>query len=136
VSSPATATNTATTTLTRRANDFGWSSTRVGAPRTGAQVDVGRKHGTTAAFTVDRIRFPKTTFPTAQVCASTTNRAELRLITCCGSFDKQGGNKTTTTWSRPPTSSRSRPPSAPSNLTPRAVPWAASALDQNGGVQP
>lgn len=65
---------------------------RLGGLRPGARVDVARKDGTTATFTVDRIqRFPKDRFPTALVYGS-TNRAELRLITCGGSFDAKSGH--------------------------------------------
>jgi len=65
---------------------------RLGALRPGAQVNITRKDGSTATFTIDRIqRFPKDHFPTAQVYGA-TNRAELRLITCGGSFDPKTGH--------------------------------------------
>ena len=65
---------------------------RLGALRTGAMVNVARKDGSTATFTVDRIeRFRKDKFPTALVYGS-SNRAELRLITCGGSFDSKTGH--------------------------------------------
>ncbi|MEO6143590.1 MAG: class F sortase [Dermatophilaceae bacterium] len=65
---------------------------RLGALRAGAMVNVARKDGSTAKFTVDRIeRFPKDKFPTALVYG-TSNRAELRLITCGGSFDPKSGH--------------------------------------------
>ena len=65
---------------------------RLGALRPGARVNVARKDGSTATFTIDRIqRFPKDHFPTAQVYGA-TNRAELRLITCGGSFDPRTGH--------------------------------------------
>ena len=65
---------------------------RLGALRPGARVTVGRKDGSTATFSVDRVqRFPKDHFPTVLVYGS-TNRAELRLITCGGSFDQQRGH--------------------------------------------
>jgi len=65
---------------------------RLGALRAGAQVIVARKDGSAARFTVDRIqRFVKDKFPTALVYGS-TNRAELRLITCGGSFDSKSGH--------------------------------------------
>ena len=65
---------------------------RLGALRAGAQVIVARKDGSAARFTVDRIqRFMKDKFPTALVYGS-TNRAELRLITCGGSFDSKSGH--------------------------------------------
>jgi len=65
---------------------------RLGALRPGAQVSVGRKDGSTARFTVDRIqRFSKDRFPIAQVYGN-VHRAELRLITCGGSFDQKTGH--------------------------------------------
>jgi Sortase domain len=65
---------------------------RLGALKPGARVNVARKDGSTATFTIDRIqRFPKNKFPTAQVYGA-TNRAELRLITCGGSFDPKTGH--------------------------------------------
>jgi len=65
---------------------------RLGALRPGARVTVGRKDGSTATFSVDRVqRFPKNRFPTALVYGS-TNRSELRLITCGGSFDQKSGH--------------------------------------------
>lgn len=65
---------------------------RLGGLRPGARVNVARKDGSTATFTVDRIQsFPKDRFPTALVYGS-TNRAELRLITCGGSFDPKSGH--------------------------------------------
>jgi hypothetical protein len=65
---------------------------RLGALRAGARVTIGRKNGSTATFRVDRVqRFPKDHFPTALVYGS-TSRAELRLITCGGSFDRRSGH--------------------------------------------
>ncbi|MDQ1483487.1 MAG: hypothetical protein QOF35_1563 [Actinomycetota bacterium] len=65
---------------------------RLGALRPGAAVRVGRKDGSTATFSVDRIqRFSKDRFPTELVYGS-TSRAELRLITCGGSFDRTSGH--------------------------------------------
>jgi len=65
---------------------------RLGALRAGAQITVTRKDGSAARFTVDRVqRFVKDKFPTRLVYGSTT-RAELRLITCGGSFDKSTGH--------------------------------------------
>lgn len=66
---------------------------RLGALRPGARVQVGRADGSTATFVVDRVeRYPKDQFPTAKVYGNTTNRAELRLITCGGSFDSRTGH--------------------------------------------
>ena len=65
---------------------------RLGALRPGARVTVRRDDGSTATFSIDRVqRFPKDHFPTALVYGS-TNRAELRLITCGGSFDQKSGH--------------------------------------------
>jgi sortase (surface protein transpeptidase) len=66
---------------------------RLGALRPGATVAVGRRDGTTATFVVDKVAaYPKARFPTAEVYGNTTNRAELRLITCGGSFDDRSGH--------------------------------------------
>ncbi len=65
---------------------------RLGALRPGAQVKVSRRDHSTATFVVDRVQsFAKDRFPTALVYGS-TNRAELRLITCGGSFDPRSGH--------------------------------------------
>ena len=65
---------------------------RLGALRPGARVSVARQDGSTATFSVDRVqRFPKNHFPAAQIYR-TTRRAELRLITCGGSFDAKSGH--------------------------------------------
>jgi len=65
---------------------------RLGALRPGGRVNVVRGDGSTARFVVDRIqRFRKAKFPTALVYGSTA-RAELRLITCGGSFDQKSGH--------------------------------------------
>lgn len=67
---------------------------RLGALRPGAQVSIARKDGSTAKFAVDRIqRFRKDQFPTELVYGS-TSRAEIRLITCGGVFDKKSGHYT------------------------------------------
>jgi LPXTG-site transpeptidase (sortase) family protein len=53
----------------------------------GDQVLVTRADGTTATFQVTKIEeIPKDTFPTDEVYGNTSD-AELRLITCGGSFD-------------------------------------------------
>ena len=65
---------------------------RLGALRPGARVSITRKDGSTATFNIDQVlRFPKDRFPTALVYGS-TSRAELRLITCGGSFDQKSGH--------------------------------------------
>jgi hypothetical protein len=66
---------------------------RLGELRPGADVRVTRADGSVARFTVDRVaRYAKDEFPTAQVYGNTTNRAELRLITCGGDFDRRTGH--------------------------------------------
>jgi LPXTG-site transpeptidase (sortase) family protein len=54
----------------------------------GDEVEVSRKDGTTPRFRVRRIeQIAKNNFPTEAVYGD-TNEAELRLITCGGSFDQ------------------------------------------------
>lgn len=56
--------------------------------RPGDEVLVGRADGTTARFTVTAVdQYPKSSFPTAAVYGPTP-RAELRLVTCGGTFDR------------------------------------------------
>lgn len=65
---------------------------RLGALRPGAKVTVSRGDRSKVTFVVDRVQsFAKDRFPTALVYGSTT-RAELRLITCGGSFDPKTGH--------------------------------------------
>ncbi|MFF2076023.1 class F sortase [Kitasatospora sp. NPDC058162] len=64
---------------------------RLGLLRPGDTVEVTRKDRRTAVFTVDSVRvFPKQDFPDALVYGP-TDRAELRLITCGGKFDRHTG---------------------------------------------
>ncbi|MER7667609.1 class F sortase [Kitasatospora sp. NPDC096128] len=64
---------------------------RLGLLRPGDTVEVTRKDRRTAVFTVDVVRvFPKQDFPDALVYGP-TERAELRLITCGGKFDRHTG---------------------------------------------
>jgi len=66
---------------------------RLGALRAGARISVGRKDGSTATFVVDKVAsYSKARFPTTEVYGNTTSRAELRLITCGGSFDDRSGH--------------------------------------------
>jgi sortase (surface protein transpeptidase) len=66
---------------------------RLGDLRAGARISVGRKDGSTATFVVDKVAsYPKASFPTSEVYGNTTSRAELRLITCGGSFDDRSGH--------------------------------------------
>ncbi|MFF3438255.1 class F sortase [Streptosporangium sp. NPDC002721] len=62
---------------------------RLGKLRPGHRVHVDRADGSTVTFTVRRLaRFPKSRIPDRQVYGSTKG-AELRLITCGGSFDSK-----------------------------------------------
>ncbi|KJY32776.1 MULTISPECIES: class F sortase [unclassified Streptomyces] len=64
---------------------------RLGLLRPGDTVDVTRKDRRTAVFTVDSVKvFPKRDFPDALVYGD-TDRAELRVITCGGKFDRRTG---------------------------------------------
>ncbi len=64
----------------------------LGRLKSGDTIDISRADGSVATFRVDSAgRFAKDEFPTRSVYA-TTDRAELRLITCSGSFDSASGN--------------------------------------------
>jgi len=66
---------------------------RLGQLTAGAQVTVTRADATVATFTIDAVEsFAKADFPTARVYGNSTNRAELRLITCGGAFDRTTGH--------------------------------------------
>lgn len=66
---------------------------RLGELKEGAVARVTRKDGTVATFRIDKVgRYAKADFPTAAVYGNTTNRAELRLITCGGAFDHTTGH--------------------------------------------
>lgn len=61
----------------------------LGELRPGDKAMVRRADGKTAVFTVYSVeQYPKNRFPTQRVYAPTENRAELRLITCGGTFDE------------------------------------------------
>ncbi|QSB13814.1 class F sortase [Natronosporangium hydrolyticum] len=61
----------------------------LGALRPGDQVEVLRRDGHIATFTVDRVEsFPKDAFPSEEVYAP-SNQPQLRLITCGGAFDEE-----------------------------------------------
>ncbi|MFJ4880764.1 class F sortase [Streptomyces sp. NPDC088745] len=54
----------------------------------GTRIEVSRKDGKTATFTVDRVgRYPKNQFPTLEVYRN-LDHAGLRLITCGGTYDE------------------------------------------------
>ncbi|TCK25815.1 class F sortase [Pseudonocardia endophytica] len=64
----------------------------LGRVKSGDRIDVNRSDGTVATFLVDSVsRFPKDEFPSRSVYGI-TDRAELRVITCSGSFDAATGN--------------------------------------------
>jgi len=65
---------------------------RLGQMRRGDRVEVTRDDGTTAVFTVSRVaEFEKRSFPTGAVYGR-TDRPELRLITCGGSYDSRSNS--------------------------------------------
>nr|WP_251015714.1 class F sortase [Streptomyces sp. ISL-99] len=58
----------------------------------GDVVHVVREDRRTAVFTVDAVRtYKKEAFPDAEVYGAKAGRAELRILTCGGSFDKKTG---------------------------------------------
>lgn len=64
----------------------------LGRVKSGDRIDVNRSDGTVATFLVDSVsRFAKDAFPSRSVYG-TTERAELRVITCSGSFDAATGD--------------------------------------------
>ncbi|NUU24294.1 MAG: class F sortase, partial [Streptomycetaceae bacterium] len=64
---------------------------RLGALRPGDTADIARADGVTATFRIDSVEvFAKKDFPSARVYADTPD-AQLRLITCGGSYDKGAG---------------------------------------------
>ena len=66
---------------------------RLGELAVGALVEVGRADGSVATFVVDSVeRYAKADFPTSRVYGNTTDRAEIRLITCGGAFDRATGH--------------------------------------------
>ncbi|MEU9045335.1 MULTISPECIES: class F sortase [unclassified Kitasatospora] len=71
---------------------------RLGLLRPGDTVEVTRKDRHTAVFTIDSVQvFPKKDFPDALVYgADSADRAELRLITCGGKFDRKTGYESNT----------------------------------------
>lgn len=66
---------------------------RLGELRPGARVVVTRADGSVVTFVVDRVaEYAKSAFPTALVYGNSSNRAEIRLITCGGAFDRSTGH--------------------------------------------
>lgn len=67
---------------------------RLAELRPGERVMVTRRDGTVAVFAVDKVEnYPKDQFPTRTVYGN-TERPELRLITCGGSFNEGIGHYT------------------------------------------
>ena len=65
---------------------------RLGELKPGAKVKVSRKDGSVATFAIDKVaRYAKAEFPTRLVYG-TTKRAEIRLVTCGGAFDRTTGH--------------------------------------------
>ncbi|MFE4974836.1 class F sortase [Kitasatospora sp. NPDC056651] len=61
---------------------------KLSAVPAGSTVDITRIDGSTATFTVDRVKaFPRSTFPADLVYAPTA-AAELRIVTCGGAYDR------------------------------------------------
>lgn len=66
---------------------------RLGQLKPGDKVDVTRADGSTATFAIDKVgRYSKARFPTSAVYGGSTLRAEVRLITCGGAFDRSTGH--------------------------------------------
>lgn len=64
----------------------------LGGLQRGDRVKVTRADASVATFVVDQVSvFPKANFPTHRVYGNTTSRAELRLITCGGTYDETTG---------------------------------------------
>ncbi|MFF1961551.1 class F sortase [Streptomyces sp. NPDC058220] len=63
----------------------------LGSLKKGHRVEVTRRDGRTAVFTVDAVEvYENTAFPDRKVYGA-ADRAELRVITCGGGFSKKGG---------------------------------------------
>lgn len=62
---------------------------RLGDIRTGDKVKVTRADGSRLTFVVDKVeQYPKDRFPTDLVYHGHFTSAEIRLVTCGGTFDK------------------------------------------------
>jgi len=65
---------------------------KLGELRRGELIEVTREDGSVARFSIDRVEtYEKAEFPTRTVYGNTSGRAELRLITCSGDYDKEDG---------------------------------------------
>jgi sortase (surface protein transpeptidase) len=61
----------------------------LGAVKPGAKIHITRQDKTRVTFVVDRVAlYPKDDFPTEAVYHSDFDRAEIRLVTCGGTFDR------------------------------------------------
>ncbi|KAB2347076.1 class F sortase, partial [Actinomadura montaniterrae] len=61
----------------------------------GDRIQIGRKDGTTATFTVNRTqRVDKDAFPHQKVFGESLDHPALRLVTCGGAFDPKAGHYT------------------------------------------
>jgi sortase (surface protein transpeptidase) len=61
----------------------------LGAVKPGAKIHITRQDKTRTTFVVDRVAvYPKDDFPTEAVYRGDFDRAEIRLVTCGGTFDR------------------------------------------------
>jgi sortase (surface protein transpeptidase) len=61
----------------------------LGAVKPGAKIHITRQDKTRTTFVVDRVAvYPKDNFPTEAVYRGDFDRAEIRLVTCGGTFDR------------------------------------------------
>jgi sortase (surface protein transpeptidase) len=61
----------------------------LGAVKPGAKIHITRQDETRTTFVVDRVAvYPKDDFPTDAVYSGDFKRAEIRLVTCGGTFDR------------------------------------------------
>jgi sortase (surface protein transpeptidase) len=61
----------------------------LGAVKPGAKIHITRQDKTRTTFVVDRVAvYPKDDFPTEEVYRGDFDRAEIRLVTCGGTFDR------------------------------------------------
>jgi Sortase domain len=62
---------------------------RLGAVKPGDVINVSRADGSITAFRVDKVAtYPKDQFPTEEVYRGDFTHAQIRLVTCGGTFDK------------------------------------------------
>lgn len=61
----------------------------LGAVKPGAKIHIAREDGSRVTFVVDKVAvYPKDDFPTEAVYRGDVVRAEIRLVTCGGTFDR------------------------------------------------